>query len=110
MLKVPISLKDPPQAIRVDIAWVGPVGTTFRLLTNGQEILTRSIPGEPYPAPRRSFVVPLKGVVLKPQMEIVLASDTFIPAETLEGSRDRRELGVAIEGVWLLRESGDTED
>ena len=101
---MPTDLEDAPRAIRVDLAWTGPVETTFRMLVNGQEVFARSFPGERYPAPKRSIVVPLLGVPHRRRTVIQLLSSTFVPAETIEGSRDDRILGVAVEGVWLLKE------
>ncbi len=108
-LTVPIDVDDPPTAIRVDLAWIGPVNTTFKVFFNGHEVLTRSFQGEPYPAPKKSLVVPLRGVRHRRHAVIQLSSDTFVPAMTIEGSNDGRHLGVAVEGVWLLRDLESAE-
>jgi hypothetical protein len=72
-------------------------GTRLQVLANGIELWHARIPREAWSKTFSLEPVPLKS----PELLIKLKTDTFSPAESLEGSQDRRRLGVVVRGIRL---------
>jgi hypothetical protein len=80
-------------------------GTRLELLANGVELWSGRVPSEGW---SRSFG--LERVPMGEELLIKLRSDTFVPAESLEESGDRRSLGVAVKGIRLSGAVGPGEE
>jgi len=96
-LSIPVSLENPPKALRVDLMSTGPNGTDFQVLLEDRVLFEGRLP-----TGRWSSTFDLRDLNLRSRIELELISDTFIPKGTIEGNQDPRTLGVAVGGVWLL--------
>ena len=96
-LVVPIDENRPPQALKVDLASTGPKGTEFTVLVNSGVLFHESLPPGGW-----SKTFSLAGSSFNQHLTIELLSDTFVPAETTQGSADRRTLGVRVNAITLL--------
>ena len=96
-LVVPLDEKHPPKFLKVYLAATGPKGTRFQILINGQTLFH-----QPLPAGTWAKTFTLSNINLGGLAKIELLSDTFVPKETIEGSTDRRSLGVGVLGLQLL--------
>jgi hypothetical protein len=96
-LSVPLRGRDLPKAIKIDLASVGPRGTTIRVVVNGYELVNQKIPGGSW-----AQTLNLGDGPFKEQLTIELLSDTFVPLEVIPGSTDQRTLGVYVSDIRLL--------
>jgi hypothetical protein len=95
-LRVPLGPGSPPRVLGVDLLVPGRDGARLQLLANGVELWSGWVPSEGW---SRSFR--LEPVPVRRELLIKLKSDTFVPAESLEESGDRRTLGVVVRGIRL---------
>ncbi len=95
-LVVPLGPGPPPARLRVDLALTGKQGNELAISAGGHELFRGQLPPGAW-----SQTFDLQAVDLAGEAVIELTSDTFVPERVLEGSRDARTLGVAVEGVWL---------
>jgi hypothetical protein len=109
-LRIPLYASYLPE--RLEVATVVPTrdGTTLRIRANGVVLWNGEIPSGPW-----SRSLALAGVPLGNELVVELLSDTFRPAETVEGSTDRRTLGVMVRSIRLFAarisaRSDDTDD
>jgi arylsulfatase len=97
ILVLPADPERPPQALAVELAWTGPLGTTLEIRANGSMLYRNAIPsGRWYRA------LDLRGIPIGGEARIELVSDTFVPRDELPGATDDRTLGVWVERVELI--------
>jgi hypothetical protein len=85
-----------PSRLEVATAAPGRDSVPLRITANGFELWKGQIPGVPW---SRSF--DLSGIPLENELSLELASDTFRPTDSVEGSDDARNLGVMIRSIHL---------
>jgi hypothetical protein len=95
-LTVPVDPDDPPREIHLALMAAGREQARLRLLVNGVELWR-----EPLPRRGWSRQLSLQGVPVGDELRVEILSDTFSPAETRPGSRDRRLLGVVVTELRL---------
>jgi hypothetical protein len=98
-LRVPLDLRHRPRRLAVEVAVPGRDETTLRIRANGVVLWDGRVSDETW-----SRTLDLSPVPLGDELLVELESDTFVPAETVEGSTDRRRLGVRVRSIRL--ESG----
>jgi hypothetical protein len=103
-LRILIDPHHPPTRLEVATAAPGRRGALLRVTANDVDLWSGRVPSEAW---SRSF--DLADVPLRDELNLELASDTFRPAETVEGSQDHRTLGVMVRSIRLWAES-DSED
>ena len=59
--------------------------------------------GDQVPPWTRSF--DLTGVPIRDELNLELESDTFVPAESVDGSTDHRTLGIMVRSIRLSAET-----
>lgn len=101
-LRVPIFSGPQPERLAVDFEWMGPVGATLELTYGGTTLFAGERPPDPWSA---IFDLP-PGATIGDEVTIELNSSTFVPAETIENSRDIRRLGVMLRSIRLLGPEG----
>jgi hypothetical protein len=95
-LRVPLDPQTPPRLLALETMVPGRDGTHLQLLANGVELWSGPVPAQPW---SRTFS--LEQVPLGRELLIKLKSDTFSPAEAVEGSGDSRRLGVVVRAIRL---------
>ena len=87
---------------RLEVATAAPNrdGALLRVTANGVDLWSGPIPPESW---SQSF--DLAGVPMRKILNLELASDTFRPADTIEGSTDPRTLGVMVRSIRLSAEA-----
>jgi hypothetical protein len=101
-LRVPLDPRAPPQRVVVETATPGRDGVRLQIVANGTELWHQEIPSGPW-----SRSLSLEQVALGEELLLELRSDTFCPADRLDGSTDGRSLGVMVRGIRLLRISAE---
>ncbi len=102
-LRVLLDPRSPPRILGIETMVPGRDGARLQLLANGVELWGGRIPAEAW-----SETFSLAQVPMGKELVIKLKSDTFSPADSLEGSRDQRTLGVVVRGIRLTaRDSFD---
>jgi hypothetical protein len=99
-LRILIDPKRPPTRLEVATAAPGRQDAQLRLTANDVDLWSGPSPSDPW---SRSF--DLADVPLRDELNLELASDTFRPAETVEGSKDHRTLGVMVRSIRLSAET-----
>jgi hypothetical protein len=96
-LTVPLDPEKPPGTLVIETAAPGRDGAVLRVRVNGTELFHQRIPQHTV-----SQALDLGQVAQEDALFIELDSNTFVPGEVLEGSQDRRTLGVMVTGIRLL--------
>jgi hypothetical protein len=99
-LRILLDPRHLPTRLEVATAVPGRDGAQLRITANGVDLWSEPIPPESW---SRSF--DLAGVPMRKILNLELASDTFRPAETVEGSTDPRTLGVMVRSIRLSAET-----
>jgi hypothetical protein len=96
-LVVPMGQTKPTEVV-IDLAQVHPKGGRLRVLANGHELYHGLLAGE------RSWfaILPLADVPIGQALTLEFISNPFVPSESIDGSGDRRSLGVLVREVRLL--------
>jgi hypothetical protein len=98
-LRVSVPHEDLPTSdLLVDVASVGPAANRVVISANGRDLFNGKLARG-----RSRLVLPLATVPVDPVLEIKIESKTFVPTEGAE-SGDKRELGVAIRAIRMIRE------
>jgi len=97
-LTVPLNEQNQPTSLNIDIEVTYPKGTNLVVLVNEHELFQGYTPGG-----RWSQTFHLDSRLYGNEMVIKLLSDTFLPEEIIEKSKDSRKLGVLVRGIRLLR-------
>ncbi len=87
-----------PQHLEVRISNSGPSGTSLAILANGEEIFN----GHIGPGPWSTNLDLGRLTNIRENLEVVLRSGTFVPADVYPGSTDHRKLGVLVQWVRPL--------
>lgn len=82
----------------LDVVSVGPQANRVAIVANGHQIFSGKLPRG-----RSRLVLPLANVPSANNLDLRIDSKTFIPAEAGD-STDKRELGIAIRSLRLVRE------
>ena len=96
-LRIPMHPNHQPGRLEVATVVPGRDRTSLRVRANGVVLWDGSVPSGPW---SRSFE--LTGVALGDELLVELLSETFRPAEMIDGSTDRRTLGVKVLSTRLL--------
>lgn len=100
-LTVPLNEQNQPTRLNIDIEVTHPKGTNLGILVNEHELFHGYTPEG-----RWSQTFRLAGRLYGEKMVIKLLSDTFLPREVIEKSKDSRKLGVLVRGIRLLEDNG----
>jgi hypothetical protein len=104
-LQVPLDPANLPQSFEIETAAPGRTGARLQLLANGVELWHQKTPPHAW-----TQTFSLEQVPMEDELFIELNSDTFVPAESLEGSGDQRRLGVVVKGIRVqARESTEQQ-
>jgi hypothetical protein len=95
-LRVPLDPLNLPQRLEIETASRREIEVKLQVLANGVELWNEAIPRV------WSKTFSLEQVPMNDPLLIELKSDTFSPAESVEGSKDQRRLGVMVRGIRLL--------
>jgi hypothetical protein len=95
-LRIPLHPDHLPDRLEVATVAPGRDSAGLRVRANGIVLWDGAIPSRPW---SRSFA--LTDVPLGDELHIELESDTFRPSETIDGSTDRRRLGVKVCSIRL---------
>ena len=98
VLRVPIPAGETADRLAIDLMWTGPRGAAIEILYNDHILFDGTVPSGTW---RRTLSLP-DFVATGGEAEIRLQSSTFIPQEVIEGSSDRRTLGVMVRSLRLL--------
>ena len=96
-LRIPMHRTHRPGRLEVATVVPGRDWTNLRVRANGVVVWDGSVASGPW---SRSFE--LTGVALGDELLVELLSETFCPAEMIDGSTDRRTLGVKVLSIRLL--------
>jgi len=96
-LRIPMHPTHQPGRLEVATVVPGRDRTNLRVRANGVAVWDGSVPSGPW---SRSFE--LTGLALGDELLVELLSETFCPAEMIDGSTDRRTLGVKVRSIRLL--------
>ena len=100
-LTVPLNEQNQPTSLNIDIEVTYPKETNLVILVNEHELFQGYTPEG-----RWSQTFRLAGRLYGNKMVIKLFSDTFLPREIIEKSKDSRKLGVLVRGIRLLEGNG----
>jgi hypothetical protein len=100
-LRIPLHPKHLPERLEISTVAPGRDSAHLRVRANGVVLWDRLITSGPW-----SRVFSLAGVPLGDELRVGLESDTFCPADTIDGSADRRNLGVKVISIRLVRGDG----
>jgi hypothetical protein len=100
-LRIPLHPKHLPDHLEVATVVPGRDGARLAIRVNGVVLWSGGIPSGPW-----SRSLSLADVPRADELLVELESDTFCPAETIDGSTDTRKLGVKVRSILLSTDTG----
>jgi hypothetical protein len=95
-LVVPLGKESKPKYLFIAIESLGSGKRTLEVKVNGVEVLEEFISHGPW-----SDSIDISHIEMDKSLVIEILSDVFIPADVIDGSEDRRRLGVFVSSIRL---------
>jgi hypothetical protein len=94
---IPIKANEHPEILSIDLVSSGPrEGAERSVAANGRELLREILPRGKW-----NTQLPLDGVPIGEELNIVLKSKTFVPTKRNSHQESKRELGVALSSLLI---------